>query len=80
MRDSVIFNSPILIVLYGIALTISLSEKRNKESAVLAWVAAFLIVGTSGLSVILGASLLETAAVIVLFIIIQLIKLKGEEL
>ena len=78
MSESVIFNSPILIVLYGIALAVTLFEKVNRTGAVSAWIAAMLVVGASTLSVIMGASLVETAAIIVLFIIINLIKKKGE--
>ena len=76
MSESVIFNSPILIVLYGIALAVTLFEKRNRTNAVLSWAAAILVLGTSGFAMILGASYLETAAVVVLFLMIQLMRPK----
>lgn len=76
MSESVIFSSPILLILYGVALVITLFERRKRTGAVLPWVAAILVMGTSGLAVVMGASLLETAAVIVVFIIVHLIRPK----
>lgn len=72
MLDSVIFSSPSLIALYGIALVITLFEKWQRAGAVLPWAAVILVMVTSGVALIMGASLLETATVIVGFLIVNL--------
>lgn len=76
MSESVILVSPLLIALYGLALVLTLVEKRLRTGSVLPWVAAILVMVTAGLSLVMGASLRETAAVIVLFIIVNLTGLK----
>ena len=76
MSESVILVSPLLIALYGVALALTLIEKRLRTGAVLPWAAAILVMVTAGLSLVMGASLKETAAVIVLFIIVNLTGLK----
>lgn len=73
MSESIILSSPLLIALYGAALVLTLFGKLKRTGAVLPWVSAALVAGTSALSVLMGASLRETAAVIVLFILIHLI-------
>ena len=73
MQHSIIFTSPLLMILYGVALAITLFEKRMRTGAVLPWIAAILVMTASGLMLILGASLMETASAIVLFLIISLI-------
>lgn len=79
MSESVIFGSPILMVLYGLALAVTIFEKVKRTGAVLPWIAAIIVMVTSGLAIVMGASLQETAAVIVLFIIVNLMKLKEEK-
>lgn len=76
MSESVILVSPLLIALYGLALVLTLVEKRLRTGGVLPWAAAILVMVTAGLSLVMGASLRETAAVIVLFIIVNLTGLK----
>ena len=76
MSESVIFTSPMLLALYGIALAITLFEKWRRTGAVLPWMAAIIVMAASGLAVIMGASLMETAAVIVVFIIVNLIGMR----
>ena len=76
MSESVILVSPLLIALYGLALVLTLIEKRLRTGSVLPWAAAILVMVTAGLSLVMGASLRETAAVIVLFIIVNLTGLK----
>ena len=73
MQHSIIFTSPLLMILYGVALVITLLEKRMRTGAVLPWMAAILVMTASGLMLILGASLMETASAIVFFLIIGLI-------
>ena len=77
MSESVIFSTPILIILSGAALAVTLFEKLRRTGAVLEWAAAVLVVVASAFSVLLGASLRETAAVVVLFIILHLVGPKG---
>ena len=74
MSESVIFNSPILLVLYGIALALVLFNLKNRTGAVLTYVSAALVVGTSAYAILLGASLWETAIVIVIFLLINVFK------
>ena len=73
MSDCVILTSPVLLALYGLALALTLFEKWRRTGPVLPWVAAILVMVTSGLSLVMGASLLETATVIVVFLIVNLI-------
>ena len=78
MSESVILSSPILIILFGAALAVTLFEKWYRKSAFLEWTAAILAAGASAASLILGAGLRETAAAIVLLILINLAGLKEE--
>lgn len=72
MSESVIFSSPILLALYGIALAITLFEKWKRTGAMLMWTAAIITMTAAGLSLIMGADLVEIAAVIVVFLIVNL--------
>ena len=74
MSESVIFNSPILLVLYGIALALVLFNLKNRTGAVLTYVSAALVVCSSAYALLLGASLWETAVVIVVFLLINVFK------
>ena len=76
MDESVILNSPILIALYGIALAVTVFAKIKKAGAFWAWAAAIIVMGTSALALVFGAGLVETATVIVIFIIINIIRPK----
>ena len=74
MSESVIFNSPILLVLYGISLALVLFNMKNRAGAVLTYVSAALTVCSSAYALLLGANLWETAIVIVIFLLINVIK------
>ena len=74
MSESVIFNSPILLVLYGISLALVLFNMKNRTGAVLTYVSAALTIGASAYALLLGASLWETAIVMVVFLLINVIK------
>ncbi len=79
MSESVIFNSPILLALYGIALVLIVYDLRNRTGAVLPYLSAAIVLGTSAYALIIGASLFETAAVICIFILINLYKIRGDK-
>lgn len=74
MSESVIFNSPILLVLYGISLALVLFNMKNRTGAVLTYVSSALTVCSSAYALLLGANLWETAIVIVIFLLINVIK------
>ena len=79
MSESIIFNSPILLALYGIALVLVVYDLRNRSGAILPYLSAAIVMGTSAYALIIGASLFETAAVICIFILINLYKIRGDK-
>lgn len=79
MSESIIFNSPILLALYGIALVLVVYDLRNRSGAILPYLSAAIVMGTSAYALIIGASLFETAAVLCIFILINLYKIRGDK-
>ena len=79
MIDMTILSSPVPILLFGAALLVTLIGKLYRKSAALEWAAAFLTAGAAAVSEILGVSLRETAAVIVVLILVHLIGMRREE-
>ena len=78
MSGSVILNSPIMLILYGIALALCLFDIRKKTGFLLPFLSALIVVGTSAYALLSGAGLFETASVIAVFLLLNLPK-KGEE-
>lgn len=76
--ESVIFSSPFLIVLYCVALFFSIVGLKNKTGVILSSVSVALCLLTTGYALFKGATLLETAIVLLIFLIINLIGF-GEE-
>ena len=79
MSESIIFNSPIILVLYGVALLLLVYDLRNRTGAVLPYLSAAIVMGTSAYALVIGALLFETAAVICIFILINLYKIRGDK-
>ncbi len=71
MNESIIFNSPLLLVLYGIALSFFLFG-LNSRSGKIIYLSTAIVVGTSAYALVIGATLFETAVVVVIFLIINL--------
>ncbi|MBP5331534.1 MAG: hypothetical protein J6Y89_06750 [Lachnospiraceae bacterium] len=80
MNGSVILQSPVLLVLYGIALVSSIICRFKKTGIVLPVTAAILVVGTSAYALLAGVSYLETAIAIAVFLIVGLAGKKEEAL
>lgn len=79
MSESVIFNSPLIVVCYGIALALSLIGLIYKDMGrVLAVVSAIAVVGTTVYALLLGAALSEAAIIIIIFLLIELAGVKGD--
>ena len=73
MIDSVIFNSPLLLILYGIALALALIELKIKATGFAMPLISFAIaVGTSIYAVLLGAPLFEVAIPLVILLLLNL--------
>lgn len=71
--ESVIFTSPFLLILYGIALGLCLFELFTKTTGyVLPLLSCAIVIGTSIYAIILGANLLEVCIVFVVFILLNL--------
>ena len=71
--DSVIFSSPLVLILYGVGLFLNLFDRHYKASR--GWmtlVAAFFAVGASAYALILGASLRECAGVLTVFLLLNM--------
>ena len=73
MSESVIFNSPLLLAGYGIALLLCLfSVKGRIGGYVLPIISAFVCVLTTTYALLQGADLYEAGMVIVIFLLINL--------
>ena len=73
MSESVIFNSPLLLAGYGIALLLCLfSVKGRIGGYVLPILSAFICVLTTTLALLKGAELYEAGLMIVIFLMIHL--------
>ena len=80
MAESVIFNSPFLLLLYGIGLALALFELFTKETGfVLPLISLAVAVGTSIYALLLGAGLFEVALVLVIYLLVNLIGLRRKK-
>lgn len=68
MEDSVIFNSPFLLLCLGIALFLSVFDLKKRSSGfVLPLLSILLALGTVSYALLLGATFYEAATVLILF-------------
>ena len=73
MTDSVILNSPIILILYGVALVILIVGLIwRKTGFIMPVLSAALAVCASAYAVISGAALFEVATVIMIFLAVNL--------
>lgn len=71
--DSVIFQSPFALFLYGAALFLNLFDRHYRVSR--GWItiaSAFLAVGATAYALVIGASLRECAAVLLVFLLLNM--------
>lgn len=77
MADTVIFNSPLLLVLYGIALALALIELVTKLTGyVLPLCSLGIFIGATIYGLLLGASLWEVAIFVLAFFLVYLLTLR----
>lgn len=73
MGNLIIINSPLILVLYGIALALVLFELFTKLTGYVLPIIAFMIViGTTIYSLLIGAQLFEVAIYVMIFLLINL--------
>ena len=73
MAESVILNSPVLLLLFGAALALCLFDRpRRATKGVFPLLAAILAVGASAWALILGAGAGEVLTVLLLFLLLNL--------
>lgn len=72
MSESVIFNSPFLLFLYGAAFFLWLFGEKAENRHILPVCAAFIVVGTTAYAILSGAELWEAALVLLVFLTLGL--------
>ena len=73
MDNFVVFNHPLILVLYGIALALALFELFSKLTGYVLPIISFaIVVGASIYGLLIGAGLLEIAIYLVIFLLINL--------
>jgi hypothetical protein len=78
MTDTVIFNSPYLVMGYVVALFFCLfAIKRRGSGYIIPIISTLLCVGTSAVAIILGASYYEICIVILIFLFLNIYALLG---
>lgn len=71
--DSVIFQSPLALFLYGAALFLNLFDRHYRTGrGYLTLVAAFLAVGATAYALVLGAGLRECVTVLLVFLLLNM--------
>ena len=73
MAESVILQLPLAVVLYGAALFLCLFERKYRATrGVFFLLSAVLALGSSAYALVLGAGLWETAAVLLVFLLLDM--------
>lgn len=73
MAESVIFQLPLAVVLYGAALFFCLFERKyHGTRGVFFLLSAGLALGASAYALVLGAGLWETAAALMVFLLLNM--------
>jgi hypothetical protein len=74
MESSVIFNEPILLILLGLALFLSVFDMKKRASGyILPLLSILITLCTLAYAMLLGATLYETATVLMLFAAVNLL-------
>ena len=79
MSESVIIHTPLLLILYGLALALNLFDLVKRTGFLLPVLSAFIAVGASALALLSGASLYETGTVLLIFILVNLQPLRRKK-
>ena len=79
MSGSVILGSPLFLLLYGLALAVNLFGLAKKAGFLCLILSAVLVIGTSAWALLLGAGLYEIVTVFLIFLLINLKKIRGTE-
>lgn len=77
MEDSIIFNSPTLILLYCLALLFLFLTFTFKSRYVFPLLSLVTVLGTTVYALLLGCSLWEAATVLMIFLFIHMVLYKG---
>ena len=73
MGNLVIFNSPILLCLYGLALALALFELFSKTTGYVLPIISFaIVIGASIYGLLIGAGLFEVIIVLFVFLLINM--------
>ena len=73
MTDWVLFQTPVVLLLYGAALACSLFERFTKSTkGVLTLVSAVLAIVATATLLLLGGSLWEAATLLLVFLLLQM--------
>ena len=79
MSESVIFQSPLFLLIYGIALAVNLLGLTKKAGFVWLILSALLVIAASAFALLAGAGLYEIVTVLLIFLLINLKKIRGAE-
>jgi len=79
--ESIILSSPLLAVLYAIALIFSIAGLKKPSGAILPSVSIVICLLTTGYAILKGASIFEIAIVLLVFLAVNLLIFtrKGEK-
>ena len=73
MDNLVILNSPLLLILYGVALAMVIFELITKTTGyVLPLIAFAIVIGATIYALLIGAGLFEVAIVILVFLLLNM--------
>lgn len=78
--ESVILNSPIILIGYGLALFFCIFDIVKRSSGyVFPLISVFICLGTTIYALICGATMYEVGSVIILFLVLNLSAFKGNK-
>ena len=79
MSESVILQSPLFLLIYGLALAVNLFGLMKKAGFVWLILSALLVITASAFALLAGAGLYEIVTVLLIFLLINLKKIRGTE-
>ena len=77
--ESVILSSPLLAVLYAIALIVSVYGLKNPKGTLLPSISIIICLLTSGYAILKGASIFEIVTILLIFLAVNLLIFAREE-
>ena len=73
MMESVILQTPLALVFYGLALGLCLFDRHYKATnGVLTMISTALAVGATAYAILMGATLVECATVLMVFMLLNM--------